>query len=404
MGYGMPSKSIDSRRKIYLYYHDDVTRDRSGTSQFIRAISDELSKHFSVDVFVYGDREEEIYDNGRYRIHVVKRPNIPLLRLIRRIPVLEKVYNSLVAINPRIYFESLAHSSPDGILCIDSYCGLFVSLFAKLRRIPVIFRPNDCLFDFGLQMSRTDFRALGMMVVLFAAVAETLTLRNSDLIIASSEVAKSSLDRFYHVGPKSVVWAHTISSKTSREQTKNPSIRSKFGIPQENKVVLFLGTADWFPNTLAIRYILRELAPKLADTSPDATILIVGQGTEKYRSRVACNNVVIVGTVPDIHPYLETADIGIAPLSVSGGVNIKLIDYLSSGLVCLATERAAGTVKAQVGLFKVRLTEFDQVLALLVGRRNLHEQREAIMAAASRLYSSSDTGQNALNRMLALMT
>lgn len=374
--------------KVNFYYHDDIIRDKSGTAAFIKRIAGALTKNFTVNVFVYGDEPGLSHEADGYRIHRVTRPDIPLLRLARRIPRLRKVYNSLSATSPRLYFEAKRIVEPDIVFCIDSYCAPGVTLLAGFEGKPLVFKPNDCLLDFGLRTFRSDSKFLGVLVIMYAAIVENLTSRRSKLIVAASAKSKSNLAKYYGVSKKTIAWPYGIPADTSSFNASKEEIRLKLGIPYHNRVLIFTGSADWFPNRLAVEYILHTFGPLLAKKAPRGTILIVGQGTEKYARLVESSNTIVVGTVPQIGPYLDLADIGIAPLPTSGGLSTKLVDYLLHGLPCLTTEEAAEPLNPQVGLVSTKMEKFGDAAVELINRDGVSDLRERIRDEATRIYLS----------------
>jgi glycosyltransferase involved in cell wall biosynthesis len=58
-----------------------------------------------------------------------------------------------------------------------------------------------------------------------------------------------------------------------------------------------------------------------------------------------CRGVTVTGWVPDARPYLDRAEIFVAPLRMARGVQNKLLEALAMGLPCVASTAAwRGTV------------------------------------------------------------
>ncbi|MBW9221057.1 glycosyltransferase, partial [Methanothermococcus sp. SCGC AD-155-M21] len=56
-----------------------------------------------------------------------------------------------------------------------------------------------------------------------------------------------------------------------------------------------------------------------------------------FKSINLSNNIVITGMVDDIIPYFKIADIAINPIISGSGTNIKLFEYLASGVPTITT-------------------------------------------------------------------
>jgi len=391
----------NSRKTLNVYYHDDVYEDPTSTSMFVKRLSYELAKFLNVTLFVYSDvqhvRRETTLGVPLYR---VPRPRIPIFRLIRVNPFLTRVYNSLVAFSPKLYLFSKKIVDANYILCVDTFCGFTISLLAKVEGKPLIFRPNDSLLSFGLQLMAQRSRILGILMVAYGALVEFVVSRLSDLILASSRKIMYLFQSYYGVRGKICV-CH-IGTEARKSGKNRVDVRKELGIPQGDLVVLFLGAGDWLPNQLAIEYIQKTLAPFLAAEKSEVLLMIVGRGTERFRNSITTNNLVIVGEVPDISPYLEAADLGIAPMPVMGGQSSKVIDYLCAGLPVVATNEVAGTVEPQVGLFVSDIEHFHIAVSRLLKEETNLNMAERITSESLKHYSWNAIGVQTAKRILAL--
>src|ERR1700737_2877362 len=58
----------------------------------------------------------------------------------------------------------------------------------------------------------------------------------------------------------------------------------------------------------------------------------------------------VTGRVPDTRPYLDSAEVFVAPLRMARGIQNKLLEAMAMGLPCVASATAAsGTVVAEGG-------------------------------------------------------
>lgn len=395
---GRKNRLSNSVKSVAIFFHRDI-ESSDATSTHVRRLSAELAKYFKVDVFVYsGDRALSSIRIDGYNLYKIPRLNFPLInRLVYTSHELEKIYEAFMALVPLMPLIAKGITNADLFLGIDPYCSPAVALIGKLAGKRFAYRPNDSLWSFGLQIFRYKSRVMGSLMVLYAYFMESFISKMANLILASSKKTMQSFRRYGNVDDKIFV-SHT-GGETEKADEKFLDLRKELRIPPDHKLLVFLGTGNWLPNRLAIEYSIKVLAPYLGVEVPKASILIVGRGTEEFRSTVETGNVVIIGEVPQIAPYLKGADLGIAPITVMGGQSSKIIDYLCSGLPVVATDIAAETVESQTGLFVSDIEEFPVIVTRLLKKGFHYDFRKTIRQEALRNYSWGKIGLEAAQRI-----
>ncbi len=114
--------------------------------------------------------------------------------------------------------------------------------------------------------------------------------------------------------------------------------------PPEPRRLLFIGSFAHLPNLLAVEFFLNAVWPRLAHCSPRLHI-IAGPGYRSYlahyRDRVEIEldqpGVEVEGFVADVRPAYRRAAVVIAPLVVSAGTNIKVLEALAMGRAVVST-------------------------------------------------------------------
>jgi glycosyltransferase involved in cell wall biosynthesis len=304
--------------------------------------------------------------------------------------VLKKFYDPPIGSWPRIYFASRRVGETDCVFYIDSFAGTAVGALAKLHGKKLVFRPNDCLFSLGLQVFHSYSRVKGMLMLVYACVFERLASKMADVILASSGEEASTLERLYGTRGKTFVIPPGSECEPGKEYS---SVRPKHGFGENQPVILFLGTGDHFPNRLAIQFIEDILAPFIEREVPEARIMIVGRNTEEFRNRIRTKNVLVVGEVPETGPYLASADLGIAPMTIVGGVNAKVIEYLCGGLPTVATGVSVKAFGQARGLFASDIDHFcETVSAVIKDVDRLKSLRKETREQALRDYSWESIG------------
>ena len=103
----------------------------------------------------------------------------------------------------------------------------------------------------------------------------------------------------------------------------------------------FTGALDYRPNADAVRYLCREIFPRVRRLYPDARLAIIGGGaTPQLVSACAGDGVEFLGFVPDVFEALRQSTIFVCPMREGTGIKIKLLEAMASGLPIVATPLA----------------------------------------------------------------
>lgn len=124
----------------------------------------------------------------------------------------------------------------------------------------------------------------------------------------------------------------------------------------ERKGLLFVGNFRHSPNVQAVEYLCKDIlprvAPRLLAEHPAYIVgnglneLIVGYGT-------CLKNVQMIGWVPSVLPYLQSARSSVVPLLYGAGTKRKLMQSLMVGTPCVSTS---------IGVEGLNLTDETHVL------------------------------------------
>ena len=101
--------------------------------------------------------------------------------------------------------------------------------------------------------------------------------------------------------------------------------------------LLFVGGFRHPPNTDAVLWYASEILPRIRSRLPGVKSYIVGADPPATIRRLATDDLVIAGFVPDLSPYLEGCRVSISPLRYGAGVKGKVNQAMSFGLPVVAT-------------------------------------------------------------------
>lgn len=153
-------------------------------------------------------------------------------------------------------------------------------------------------------------------------------LATGELTIATSADDRRELVSRYGLPAERVVWvpgAVDVEGLAPVDPDTRARLRRELALP-DGPLVAFTGGA-----TPASRAGLSWVR-RLAEHDPRFTFLVAGGVGEPERR----DNLVVVGKVPDVAPYLQAADVAVCPIEYPHGTRHKLLEALAAGLPCVA--------------------------------------------------------------------
>jgi len=105
--------------------------------------------------------------------------------------------------------------------------------------------------------------------------------------------------------------------------------------------VVFTGAMDYAPNEEAVCWFCEAIWPRVRALRPATGLAIVGaRPGPRVRALAALPGVTVTGTVADVRPWLASARVSVAPLSIARGVQNKILEALAMGLPVVGTPAA----------------------------------------------------------------
>lgn len=152
----------------------------------------------------------------------------------------------------------------------------------------------------------------------------------------NSVIAVSKRDR--DIYQKEYGWDHTEVIDTAvNTEYFHPSVEE-----EKKDHVVFVGSLDWLPNEDGILHFVQNTWPQIRQKRPNATLQIVGRNPGKtVQQLTATSGVEVVGTVPDVRPYLASASVVIVPLRIGGGTRLKIFEALAMKKALVSTSLGA---------------------------------------------------------------
>jgi len=102
--------------------------------------------------------------------------------------------------------------------------------------------------------------------------------------------------------------------------------------------LLFIGGLDWYPNTDAVLFLIREVWPLILQKRTDIELHIVGKNPPESIKTLAAQTrgIFIHGFVDDIRKIYSSASLFVCPIRDGGGTKLKILDAMAHAVPVLA--------------------------------------------------------------------
>lgn len=117
-----------------------------------------------------------------------------------------------------------------------------------------------------------------------------------------------------------------------------------------SNMLVFYGSLFYEPNVDGIRWMCKEVWPRLRGLAPDAQLHIIGAAHEVLADLFDTDGVVFHGFVDDLDSIITRAAALVVPLRVAGGTRIKILEAWSKGIPVVSTSVGAEGLGAIDGI------------------------------------------------------
>jgi len=171
--------------------------------------------------------------------------------------------------------------------------------------------------------------------------------------------------------------------------------------PQGGPHLVFTGQMDYAPNVAAVLRVAERLLPAIRRVHPEAVFHVVGRApVAQLRKLDGQDGIRVWGEVPDVRPFLASADLVLAPLEIARGIQNKVLEAMAMARAVVLSPEAATGIDARDGAhFTVGADDaalVERALDLLANAPSA-----LTMGAAARRYVMDHQGWQAMLAPLA---
>lgn len=174
---------------------------------------------------------------------------------------------------------------------------------------------------------------------------------------------------------------------------------------QGNNIAM-TGTFGYPPNVEAAHFLIEELLPRMARERPETELFLIGRDPQPFMLDAAKANerIHVTGPVPSVKPFLEQADVLVAPLFTGSGTRLKIVEAFTAGRPVVSTAKGAEGIEANDGEHVFLREDADGMAQAIFRLWDEPELRESMIDAALELARerySWDTVEAAIRASLA---
>lgn len=146
--------------------------------------------------------------------------------------------------------------------------------------------------------------------------------------------------------------------------------------------IVVTGTMSYRINEEGILWFAEQVLPALSERFPKLRFHIVGRQPGQRLQALASERIKVVGTVPDVRPYLRHAALVVAPMHISRGIPNKILEAMSMGKAVVAHGACAAAVDAEADRDYLVADHADAFIAAITACLNDPEHRAQLGKAA----------------------
>ncbi|MCD6326214.1 glycosyltransferase family 4 protein [bacterium] len=368
-------KSRQNKRLVCVLSPYGIFPPVGGGKSRIFHLYGNLARHYNVVVISVGNYDEPYMQKeiaeGLFELRIPMTPahSQKQWRLEEEagLPISDVAMPNLMKESPMIG-KVIEHFVAKADVVVASHPFLFDAIRRRERTRLVVYEAHN--IETKLKAESLSGTKVGRRLMRLTKSIESRACRSSDLVWATSELEAGELASFFGM-PSEKVWV--VPNAVDTRSIAIPSEAQASAAREELKlgprpIVLFL--ASWHPPNLdGLLFLKEHLSPAL----PNHDIVVIGsvkdQHSALYGNLDFPDNLKVLGVVDEKikNLYLAAADIAINPVATGSGTNLKMFDYMASGLPIVTTPvgaRGTAIVKNQHALVCDRDSFADKIKLL----------------------------------------
>jgi polysaccharide biosynthesis protein PslH len=153
--------------------------------------------------------------------------------------------------------------------------------------------------------------------------------------------------------------------------------------------ILFVGSMDYHANIDAVQWMVRDGWPKIRSVNPGLRLVIAGRKPAPSVLALACEDVLVTGTVEDVRPFYARALVVVVPLRVGSGTRLKILEAMAAGVPVVSTTLGAEGLRVEDGVNILVADTGDEIATAICRLATRPEWRDRLVRAARDLVTKA---------------
>jgi len=240
-------------------------------------------------------------------------------------------------------------------------------LFLRLLRKPIVLNEHGVEAYFIKELSKALEKPLSKAQYIKTFFLEWLAVKLSTVIFTCSAQDAKKLQAKYKIPCNKIV----IVPNGVDDDFFNHVTPYSYNKP----TAIFIGNFDHAPNIYAAKMIVNEIAVYARKEKENLFFALVGRNPPQWlNKRKNKNYVEVFGNVKDVRPYIDGADVAIAPIYHGSGTRIKILEYMVLSKPVVSTPKGAEGLDVENGkhmLLRNTPEEFAEAIRELLSNKKL---------------------------------
>ena len=153
----------------------------------------------------------------------------------------------------------------------------------------------------------------------------------------------------------------------------------RVNVGEDDNACVFVGALDYKPNVDGITWFCHNVWPGIRQQHPQATLQLVGrEPVQAVVDLAKVHGVDVIGTVPDVRPYLAKAAVAVVPLQIARGVQNKVLEALAMAKAVVASPQPLVGLDTESGAHLLAVDTERRWVESVVGLMNDPAHRQEL--------------------------
>jgi len=275
-----------------------------------------------------------------------------------------------------------------GRLPIGAYQAEFPAYVRPLRFARALFGGKVLLVQHNVEYERIRNQVQGLSERNYHTLKnlEVAMCQIADTIVTVSDNDRNTLINVGIDAGKIHTIPHGVDLQAFRE-TRACNIHGRYGLPVDDKVLIYHGTYSYPPNLEAMEVMAKEILPRLEKRKLQVSVLAIGSKPPHFPLH---EKIYFTGSVENLAEVIPAADLAVVTLLEGGGTRMKILDYFAAGVPVISTSKGIEGIPVEHGKQAMILDDYEAICDAIELLLSDSHQAEALAKGAGDFVAALD--------------